>query len=116
LDPGTRSLRVRARAANPGGDLLPGAYAELTVTLDEIPDGLLVPALSVTQDIKGLKAYVIRSGKVEARYVRTGIQQGDFVQITEGLQAGDTVITTSLLSLREAMPVKARTVADLSKP
>jgi len=108
IDPDTRSLRVRARADNKNGELIPGSYAELTINLAQIENGLLVPALSVTQDIKGLKLFVINDGVAAARYVKTGIQKDEFVQITEGVNKGDTVITTSLLSMQEGMMVEAK--------
>ncbi|MDZ4846881.1 MAG: efflux RND transporter periplasmic adaptor subunit [Chitinophagales bacterium] len=112
IDPATRSLKVRAIADNKDGALIPGAYAELTITLQQIKDGLLVPALAVTQDIKGLKLFVIKNGQAVTKLVKTGIQKGDFVQITEGMEAGDTVITTSLLSMRDGVPVLAKGTAQ----
>ncbi len=108
IDPDTRSLRVRAKADNKNGELIPGSYAELTINLAQIEDGLLVPALSVTQDIKGLKLFVINDGVAVAKYVRTGIQKDEFVQVTDGVNEGDTVITTSLLSMQEGMQVAAK--------
>ncbi len=108
IDPATRSLKVRATADNKDGALIPGAYAELKITLQLIKDGLLVPALAVTQDIKGLKLFVIKNGQAVTKLVKTGIQKDDFVQITEGVEAGDTVITTSLLSMRDGATVVAK--------
>lgn len=108
IDPDTRSLRIRAKADNKKGELIPGSYAELTINLAQIENGLLVPALSVTQDIKGLKLFVINDGVAAARYVRTGIQKDEFVQVTDGVIEGDTVITTSLLSMQEGMMVEAK--------
>lgn len=108
IDPATRSLKVRATAPNKDGSLIPGAYAELTITLQQIKDGILVPVLAVTQDIKGQKLFVIKNGQAITKLVKTGIQKDDFVQIAEGLEIGDTVITTSLLSMRDGVPVKAK--------
>ncbi len=108
IDLATRSLKVRAIADNKDGSLIPGAYAELTITLEKIENGLLVPALAVTQDIKGQKLFVIKNGQAVTKLVKTGIQKDDFVQIAEGLEAGDTVITTSLLSMRDGVLVKAK--------
>jgi membrane fusion protein (multidrug efflux system) len=108
IDQATRSLKVRAAASNKDGLLIPGAYAELTITLQKIENGLLVPALSVIQDIKGQKLFLIKNGQAATMFVKTGIQKDDFIQITEGIAAGDTVITTSLLSMKDGMPVKAK--------
>ena len=108
LEASTRSLKVRALAENKDGELLPGAFADLTLTLSQIKNATLAPAIAVMQDIRGQKVFIIKNGKAATAVVKTGFQQDELVLITEGLQAGDTVITTSLLSMKDGTPVKAR--------
>lgn len=121
IDPTTRSLKVRATADNKSGNLIPGAYVELTITLQQIQNGILVPALAIVQDIKGQKVFVIEGGKAVSKPITTGIQKDDFVQITTGLAGGDTVITTALLSMRDGTAVRSKgttqqtTTADAGK-
>ena len=108
IDPATRSLKVRARAQNKSGELIPGSFVSLQLTLQDIPEALLVPNIAVVPDIEGQKIYLIKDGKAMQRTVRTGLQQGNEIQLVQGVEPGDTVITTGLLSIREGAPVVSK--------
>jgi membrane fusion protein, multidrug efflux system len=108
IDPGTRSLKVRARTENKDNVLIPGSFVSLRLSLQDIDDALLVPNNAVVPDIQGQKIYLIKDGKATQRSVRTGLQKGTEIQLVEGVAAGDTVITTGLLSIREGAPVVSR--------
>jgi membrane fusion protein (multidrug efflux system) len=107
IDPSTRSASVRARCGNAGGLLVPGAYAKVEVILETIPDALILPSEALIPDIRGEKVFVCREGLARQVYVSTGIRTEKAVQVTSGINPGDTVITTGLLLLRENMKVKA---------
>jgi membrane fusion protein (multidrug efflux system) len=77
------------------------------VSLERIPEGLTVPTESLVPDIQGQKVFVLREGKVTSQRVDVGIRLPKAVQLTSGVQAGDTVLVTGLLAVREGMPVKA---------
>ena len=108
IDPATRSLKIRARAENKNNELIPGSFVSLRLSLGDINNALLVPNIAVVPDIEGQKIYLIKDGKAEQRTVRTGIQKGNEIQIIQGVEPGDTVITTGLLSVREGAPVMSR--------
>ncbi|MEO1074833.1 MAG: efflux RND transporter periplasmic adaptor subunit [Bacteroidota bacterium] len=106
----TRTLLVRARVPNPDGALLPGAFADIEVLVDEIADALPVPAIAVVSELGGRRVWTVQDGQAQQRRVETGIRTENAVQITDGLAPGDTVITSGLQSLRAGQPVR---VADL---
>jgi membrane fusion protein (multidrug efflux system) len=108
IDPGTRSLKVRAKADNKDNLLIPGSFVSLQLSLEDIGDALLVPNVAVVPDIEGQKVYLIKNGKATQRTVRTGLQKGNEIQLVQGVEPGDTVITTGLLSIREGAPVVSR--------
>lgn len=105
IDPSTRSATARARYANANNDLIPGFFADVMVTLQERANALAVPTEAVIPELGRSKVLVARSGKVMPTIVTTGIRMADEIEITSGLSAGDTVITTGILQLREGMPV-----------
>lgn len=107
VDAATRSVRVRARSANRSGLLLPGSFAKVEVRLERMDNALVVPAEALVPDIQGQKVLVIKQGKVASQRVQTGIRTGNKVQLTTGVQAGDSVLITGLLAVREGMPVSA---------
>jgi len=105
IDPSTRSATLRARYPNADGALVPGFFAEVDVVLSEKNDALTVPTEAMIPELGRTKVLLARSGKVVPTIVTTGIRMADEIEVTSGLSAGDTVITTGILQLREGMPV-----------
>ncbi len=102
----TRTLQLRATAPNPGGRLMPGGFANVELILEEIPEALTVPAISIIPELNTKKVYVYRSGKAEPREIETGIRTESAVQVTGGLAPGDTVLTSGIQLLRPGAPVQ----------
>jgi membrane fusion protein (multidrug efflux system) len=105
VDESTRTLRVRARAPNPKGVLLPGSFANVEVILNE-REALTIPAYALIPEVRGHKVFLYKSGKAASQPVEIGIRTEERVEITEGLQAGDTLITSAILQLRPGMSVR----------
>ncbi len=105
IDPATRTLRLRARAENPGGKALPGGFATVEMPLEEIPGALLVPADAIVSGLNEQQVYVLEDGRAQARTVQTGLRLAREVQILAGLEAGAVVITSGQLQLRPGVPV-----------
>lgn len=105
IDPQTRSIRIRARAENKEGKLLPGQFARVNLILETMPDALMVPTVSVIPELNAKKVFVYENGIVGSRQVETGIRTEDRVQIIDGLQPGDTVITSGILQIRQGSNV-----------
>lgn len=99
LSENTRTLLVRAVTQNPGGHLLPGQSARLNLALDTSNDALAVLSNALIPSSQGYTVYVARKNNVQAVPVKIGQRSADVVEITEGLQKGDTVITSNLLRL-----------------
>jgi membrane fusion protein (multidrug efflux system) len=108
IDPSTRAFTVRARCANPGGILTPGAFTKVNIILEKIPDALVLPSDAFIPDIKGEKVFICKNGKASVVYVKTGIRTENEVQVVNGINPMDTVIVSGLLQLREQMSVKPR--------
>ncbi|ARA92510.1 hypothetical protein AWN76_004550 [Rhodothermaceae bacterium RA] len=106
IEAGTRTLRVRARAANPGGRLIPGAFANVELVFEEIADALTVPTIAVIPELGGKKVFIYQNGRAVPREVETGIRTESRVQIVRGLSPRDTVITTGIQQLRAGLPVE----------
>jgi membrane fusion protein, multidrug efflux system len=106
VDATTRTVKVRARSGNKGGHLIPGAFAKVDVRLEKINDALIVPAEALIPDIQGQKVLLMKGGKVASARVQLGIRGANTVQLTSGVQPGDTVIVTGLLALRDGAAVR----------
>lgn len=110
IDSGTRTLKVRARAENKNNRILPGSFARVELELEEISNALMIPTESIVPVLKGQQVFVSRNGMAEAVPVKTGVRQDKMVQIVEGLNTGDTVVTTGVMSVRPKSPLKFKKV------
>ncbi|MCJ7676970.1 MAG: efflux RND transporter periplasmic adaptor subunit [Anaerolineales bacterium] len=114
LDPQTRTQRARIDLANPDLVLRPGLPAIATVNVD-LGDRLAVLSSAVLRT--GDRAYAFRladGDRVVPVSVRTGLTDGDFVEVLEGLAAGDRVVTsaTFLVDSESAMAAALRAVSE----
>ena len=108
VDRETRSLRARARCANPDGVLLPGSFADVALEIREIEDALTVPALAVIPELGSKKVFVVEDGRAAPRLVETGVRTETEVQVTRGLEPGDRVIVSAIQQLRSGLAVKSK--------
>lgn len=102
----TRSIKVRALAENPNGKYLPGDYAEVVLNFQNLKNSIVVPTEAVVPSLNNQLVYVIHNGIAYERNVLLGLRNDKFVQITSGLQAGDTIMVTGLVNIRNNTPVK----------
>ena len=106
---------LQATLPNPDGTLRPGMFANVELVLPTSKTILVVPATAVLHAPYGDSVFVIsdpRDGKDggaprEARLVtvRLGESRGDFVTVTQGLTAGETVVSSGVFKLRNGSPV-----------
>ncbi len=112
VDRETRSITLRAEAANPDARLVPGTFADVEVAIREVPDALTVPALAVIPELGGRKVFVYEDGRAVARSVTTGIRTEDRVEIVSGVEVGERVVVSALERMRDGLPVEPADPAD----
>lgn len=113
VDPGTRTVRVQALLANPDGALSAGMYAQARIGLPDRPDVITVPETAVSYSAYGDSVYVVTPPEAAAAaptvrqaYVKTGERLRGRVVVTEGLKAGDRVVTSGQLRLHNGAAVE----------
>jgi membrane fusion protein (multidrug efflux system) len=106
IDAESRSLRVRGITDNPDGELVVGAFVNVELALQSERGALLVPSIAVIPSLRGHGVWVAKEGKATLVEVELGVRTETEVEITKGLVAGDTVLTTGLLRLRPGAAVK----------
>jgi len=109
IDPGTRSLRIRATLENPQAQLRPGMFAEVRTVLPQRPAVLTLPQTAITYNPYGDSVFVIQASgsetSVQRRQVKTGDVRNGRVEIVSGLQAGEQVVTVGQVKLRNDQAV-----------
>ncbi len=116
IDPNTRTLAIRASAANPQRRILPGAFAQITYSLNKVDNALMVPAEAFIPESGRLFLFIYKSGAVQRVEVQSGIRTDSQIQVVNGLAIGDTVLVTGILQLRKDMPVRLTEVLTGTNP
>jgi membrane fusion protein, multidrug efflux system len=104
----TRTLKVRALCSNPSNLLNPGSFARVNMILERFPDAIKVPSEAVLTVLAGNSVYLCKNGKAQLTPVTTGIRTDSEIQITQGVVAGDSLITTGLLQLSNGASVMVK--------
>ena len=101
LDPNSTTVEVWVEAKNPGHRLKPGTSVQISMLAKTIPGALVIPAMSLLTSENGKTSVMVAGpdGRAHQKEVKPGIRQGDEVQIVEGLQAGDRVVTSGAYGL-----------------
>ncbi len=106
VDTTTGTVKAKARFANADGRLFPSQFVNVRLTLRTL-DALVVPVTAVRTGPQGPYVYVIGDNRsVAMRRVKRGEATVDMVQITEGLQAGELVVTEGGDRLSEGSRVR----------
>lgn len=118
VDVNSRTLLVRASISNPEEQLLPGMFAVLNVLLADVQPRVVVPETAITFSLYGHSVYVIEPAEEQAgaagdapalrakrRFVSTGERRDGQVVVTEGLKAGEQVVSTGQVKLDDGAAV-----------
>jgi membrane fusion protein, multidrug efflux system len=105
VDPVSRNVRVRARIANPKGQLKPGMFARAVADLGGKTHAILLPEQVIVPRPDGNYVFLAVNGKAELRKVVLGKREPGRVEIVSGVAVGDTVILDGQIKLRPGVPV-----------
>jgi membrane fusion protein (multidrug efflux system) len=115
VDVASRNVMLQATLENHDHALRPGMFAKVDVVLPQKQRALVIPGSAISYAPFGDSVFVIekqkdpKTGKesqvIRQQFVRVGEARGDFVSITTGLKAGETVVGTGVFKLRNGMTV-----------
>jgi len=106
LDEKTRALTVEAEVANSGNLLRPGMFAKSRLITSANAPVVMVPQRAIAPAAGLSKVFVIENGKAVERIVKTGVTDGDQIEIAEGVKDGEIVATSNLDKLTTGAAVK----------
>jgi len=111
----TRNVRIEGRIDQPAGLLYPGMFVSLAVERGEIQHYLTLPQTAISYNAYGATAFVAvassNSSKdkpaliAQQKFVKTGPTRGDQVAILSGIKAGEMVVTSGLMKLKNGVPL-----------
>ena len=94
----TRTAKVTVLVPNPVGRVLPGMYARVQLEAQRVPDRIMVPRSAILERDRRTMLFVAEDGRAKWRYVTTGLENDEFVEIvenaeTEMVEPGEVVLT-----------------------
>jgi membrane fusion protein, copper/silver efflux system len=96
LEDKTRTQKVRLRLLNPGLLLKPDMYADVTIFADREVNAVTVPESAIVRSGTRNQVFLVRGpGQFEPRVVKLGVAADGYVQILDGLEAGDPIVVSS---------------------
>ncbi|MGQ0812420.1 MAG: efflux RND transporter periplasmic adaptor subunit [Nitrospiraceae bacterium] len=107
LDPSTRSLLVETDLPNPDRVLQPGTFGEITLHLRKQPTALVIPPGTIMTTGKVKSVFIIEQSHARRVTIQTGITDGRWVEVTEGLSGSEDVVVVGRTKLIEGSPVQA---------
>ena len=110
VDINTRTIVARALYPNSNEELKPGRFASVRALLSQITNTISIPTEALIPEMEGEKVYILQNGKARERKVTTGLRTESHIQIREGLNFGDTLLTSAILQLRDDLPVQLDTL------
>jgi len=111
INSSTRNVKARALLAD--GVISPGAFVK--VMIDQNRQGIMVPSNAIIPDALSSQLVVVHKNKAVFTNVETGTRNSRFVEITSGLNPGDSVIISGMLFVRPNAMVKVKKAKKLSE-
>lgn len=105
VDEQTRTILMRARIPNKGNKLKPGMFVRVAVTLANRPNAIIVPEQAIWPQGQDNFVFRVVDGKAALTKIQIGNRQPGRVEIIQGLNATDTVVTEGQIKLRDGAPV-----------
>lgn len=113
ITPTSRNMTVRALLEDGKGH--PGAFAKVYINAGANAKSILVPTNSIIPNDKNNQLIVVKNGKAAFTDVRTGVREANNIEITDGVNPGDTVVVTGVLFARPDANLKIRSVKTLAQ-
>jgi RND family efflux transporter MFP subunit len=105
LEEKTRTLQVEALVPNHDNRLKPGLFAKVTLYTGQAKDIVVVPITAVLYEDSRVKVFIADGDRAKERTVKIGTKYGEFLEIVEGLQKGETIVVVGQNNLAEGVKI-----------
>jgi membrane fusion protein, multidrug efflux system len=106
----TRNLLVRALLEGGGN---PGAFVKVMIAGPGKANSVLVPASAIIPEDINKTLVLVKNGKASFTRVQTGLREASNVEVTDGVNPGDSIVVSGVLFARPNAPLKVRSVKKL---
>ncbi len=103
IDEVTRTLPIRIEVNNKQGLLRPGQFVKVALQTAKGAEVISIPKAAVTLLHGEQVVFIMKGNKLNPQLVETGEVRGDWVEIKNGLQAGDEIVTQGIFLLKSLL-------------
>jgi membrane fusion protein, multidrug efflux system len=104
----SRAFAIEGEVPNADGRLKPGTFARVQITTDHVDRAITIPAVAVQSRYGTNRVFLVQDGRLAGREVILGDRTGDRVEVTQGLDAGVTIVAKDVEQLTDGMKVTTR--------
>lgn len=108
----SRSLNVRSRVIGSDPSLVPGAFANVMIDFAPNYTAIMVPTQAIIPQARGKKLILYKGGVATFVDVTTGVRDSSNIQILSGINSGDTIVTTGLMSVKPEAKIEVKKVLN----
>ncbi len=106
VDPQTGTFRARVEVPDPTRTLKPGMFARVNIVYERRQDALQLPRTAILDADGQQSVFVVANGKAEQRTIRTGLSNGGWIEVLDGLKGSEQVVTVGQAGLKTGTLVK----------
>jgi RND family efflux transporter MFP subunit len=106
LDPATRTFRIEVTIDNPGLVLRPGMFIKADIVVEQRADIIIIPRELVLSRQNRSLVFVEEEGRAQQRFIELGLTDDLMVEVVDGLEEGERLITSNFETLRSRTQVR----------
>ncbi|MCE3284281.1 MAG: hypothetical protein K0R70_537 [Steroidobacteraceae bacterium] len=106
VDPQTGTFRARVEVADQSRRLKPGMFARVNIVYERRQAALQLPRAAIVDADGEQSVYVVAGGKAQQRMIRTGLTNNGWIEVLDGLEGNERVVTVGQAGLKSGTPVK----------
>jgi membrane fusion protein (multidrug efflux system) len=106
VDPQTGTFRARVEVPDPTRTLKPGMFARVNIVYERRQDALQLPRTAILDADGQQSVFVVAGGKAEQRTIKTGLANGGWIEVLDGLKGSEQVVTVGQAGLKTGTLVK----------
>jgi membrane fusion protein (multidrug efflux system) len=106
VDPQTGTFKARVEVADQSRRLKPGMFARVNIVYERRAAALQLPRTAILDADGQQSVYIVDDGKAEQRVIRTGLSNAGWIEVLEGLEGDERVVTVGQAGLKTGTPVR----------
>ncbi|HET7202047.1 MAG TPA: efflux RND transporter periplasmic adaptor subunit [Steroidobacteraceae bacterium] len=113
VDPQTGTFKARVEVDDSSRRLKPGMFARVNIVYERRQQALQLPRTAILDADGQQSVYIVSDGKAEQRVIKTGLANGGWIEVLDGLEGDERVVTVGQAGLKSGTPVR---IVDAPQP